>query len=415
MKSSAAFRLPGFRRLAAAYLVNELGNWLGEIALAVLVFELTGSAMATAALFVALQFVPALTAPPLIAKLDTLHSRRTLAVVYLAEAGTFCVLAALAAGEGLVLAGILLLAALDGTLAATARARTRAAAAAILEPAGLLREGNGILNVGFTAGAAGGPALAGLLISLAGVQFALLADAVSFLAVAVLIATAAGLPSARGDTEGSWAERLRRGFAYVRERPTLARLLVAEGIAFIFFALVLPIEVAFAKDTLDAGDIGYGLMLASWGTGMVLGSVLFSALGRVPLVTLLVIGTVGIGAGYTGTAVSPTLLAACICSAVGGVGNGIQWVAMITAVQALTAPAYQARVIGLLEALSSGMSGIGFVLGGAIAALASPRAGFAVAGIGVLAVLAAAVVALRDTRWERDAGTTSGAADVAYP
>ena len=38
-------RLP---KLAAAYLVNELGNWLGEIALAILVFDQTGSPVATA-------------------------------------------------------------------------------------------------------------------------------------------------------------------------------------------------------------------------------------------------------------------------------------------------------------------------------------------------------------------------------
>ena len=41
-----------------------------------------------------------------------------------------------------------------------------------------------------------------------------------------------------------------------------------------------PIEVAFAKDTLDAGDLGYGLLLASWGTGMVLGSLVFAGLRR---------------------------------------------------------------------------------------------------------------------------------------
>ena len=43
--------LPAFPRLAFANLVNEVGNWLGEIALAVLVFDATDSALATAALF----------------------------------------------------------------------------------------------------------------------------------------------------------------------------------------------------------------------------------------------------------------------------------------------------------------------------------------------------------------------------
>jgi MFS family permease len=398
--------LPGFKRLAAAYFTNELGNWLGEIALAVIVFELTGSPIATAGLFVAMQFVPALTTPLLVARIDGWSHRRALATLYAGEALAFCALAALAGEEAFVLAAVLAIAAIDGTLATAARARSRAAAGTLLGPAGLLREGNGILNVGFTAGAAAGPALAGLLVATAGAQVALLADAASFVAVAILLATTEQLARARGGEEEEsvpWTERLRLGFTYVRERPILRRLLAAESIAFVFFALVLPIEVAFAKETLDAGDLGYGLMLASWGTGMVIGSLLFSGLRGASLASLLIGGTAAIGVAYLGTAVAPTLLVACIASAVGGAGNGVQWVAVITAIQEFTAEAYQARVIGLLESLASGLSGIGFLLGGAIAAIASPRASFAVAGFGVMAVLVVAVAVLRGSRWEERA------------
>ena len=401
-QSLAPLSLPGFDRLAASYFTNELGNWLGEIALAVIVFELTGSPIATAGLFVAMQFVPALTTPLLIARIDGWSHRRALSTLYFAEAAAFCALAALASEEAFVLAAVLVIAALDGTLATAARARSRAAAGSILEPAGLLREGNGILNVGFTAGAAAGPALAGVLVATAGAQVALLADAASFVAVALLLATSSVLSSGKTDEDEKvpWTARLRLGFTYVRERPVLRRLLAAESVAFVFFALVLPIEVAFAKETLDAGDLGYGLMLASWGAGMVLGSLLFSGLRGASLASLLIGGTAAIGLAYLGTALAPTLVVACVASAIGGAGNGVQWVAVITAIQEFTAEAYQARVIGLLESLASGLSGIGFLLGGAIAAIASPRASFAVAGFGVIAVLAVAVAVLRGSRWE---------------
>ena len=39
---------PQFRRLAASYAVNELGDWMGIVALSVLVYDRTGSALATA-------------------------------------------------------------------------------------------------------------------------------------------------------------------------------------------------------------------------------------------------------------------------------------------------------------------------------------------------------------------------------
>ncbi len=391
-------RLPGFASLGGAYFVNELGNWLGEIALAVLVYEATGSPLATAALFFGIHFTPALVGPPIVARLESLPARRTLPALYAAEALAFGVLALLAGNFSLI--AVIALATFDGSIASAARALTRASATAVLAPAGQLREGNALLNVAFTIGAAGGPAIGGLVVAGAGIEAALIADAVSFLAVAVLLGATRRLPSPEvEESEGAWRERLRLGLAYVNRRPALRRLLAAQAAAFIFFALVIPIEVVFAKDTLGAGDAGYGALLASWGSGMVLGSLLFAGLGRVPLPMLLVGSTLAIGVAYLGTAVAPTLIVACAASVLGGLGNGIQWIALVTAVQELTRATYQARVLSLLEALASATPGIGFLLGGVIASIFEPRLAYAVAGAGVVIVLVIAGTWLRGAEW----------------
>ena len=391
-------RLPGFANLGFAYLVNELGNWLGEIALAVLVFDQTGSPMATAALFCGMHFAPALLGPPLVSALEALPVRVSLPLLYAAEAVAFAVLALFV--DDFLLIAVLALATIDGSLASASRALTRAAAAATLAPAGQLREGNALLNVAFTVGAAGGPAIAGVVVAGAGIEAALLADAASFLIVAATLSVARGLrlPEEHEGPTG-WVPRLRRGLGYVRERPALRRLLGAQALAFVFFALVIPIEVVFAKETLDAGDAGYGALLASWGAGMVVGSLLFAALRRIPLRGLLLVSTLAIGVAYLATAVSPTLAVACAASVIGGLGNGVQWIALVTAVQELTRAAYQARVLALLEALASAMPGAGFLLGGAIAALFEPRLSYAVAGVGVIVVLAIAAITLRRAEW----------------
>lgn len=381
--------------------MDELGDWLGEIALTVLVFDRTGSPMATAALFLALQFVPALVTPPLVARLEGLPSRVSLTGLNAALAIVFIAIAALS--EEFSLATVVALATLAGCLMVSARALSRAAAAAMLSPIGLLREGNAFLNISFTAGAAIGPAIAGLVVAGAGVRTGLLADAVSFAAVAVLLATASGLPAGTA-SELPWAERLRLGFQYVRERIQLRRLLAAQSAAFVFFATVIPIEVVFAKETLGSGDAGYGLLLASWGGGMLAGGIAFAALGRVSLRILLPISTLAVGLAYLGTAASPSLLVACIASSIGGAGNGIQWVGLMTAVQQLTQTAFQARVISLLEALAKAMPGIGFLLGGALAAAFNPRVSYGVAGAGVIVVLIAAIVGLLRAGWRGEEG-----------
>ncbi len=407
-------RLPGFPNLGLAYLVNELGNWLGEIALAVLVFNETGSTLATAALFLGMQFSPALLSPPLAARLEAASARRALPGLYAAEAAAFGGLAVLA--DDFALVAVLALATFDGAIASTARALTRASAAAALAPAGQLREGNALLNVAFTVGAAAGPALGGIIVSAGGAQTALAADAVSFLCVALLLVFARRLPDPEHEeSERSWTQRLRIGLAYVRARVALRRLLGAQALGFVFFATVIPIEVAFAIDTLDAGDLGYGALLASWGVGMIAGSVLFTALRWVPLAALIFGSTLAIGAAYLATAAAPSLAVACAASVLGGVGNGVQWVALVTAVQELTRATYQARVLALLEATASAMPGVGFLLGGVVAALWNPRVSYAVAGAGVIVVLGGAALALRKVEWraELEQGQESPATSLA--
>lgn len=377
-------RRPLFRRLAASYAINELGDWMGIIALSVLVFDQTESALATAALFLGTRFLPALFAPILVTKAERPPPRFALPVIYCGEAAAFAGLALLV--DNFSLAAVVALAAVDGALALAGRSLTRAVVATALEPSGELRAGNALLNVAFTGGAAVGPALAGLVVAGFGVQSALLLDAVSFYAIAWILFTAGSMPQAEPEP-GRMRERVRAGIAYIRRQTLLRRLLTAQGLAFVFFAAVLPVEVVYVKETLGSNDTGYGLMLASWGVGMVLGSLLFARLRQAPLTTLLFFSTLAVGAGYLGLAAAPTLAVACMASVVGGAGNGIQWVATISAVQELTSESMQARVMSVLESIGAAMPGVGFAVGGVIAALVSPRMTFLVAGCGVIAIV----------------------------
>jgi MFS family permease len=378
-------RRPLFRRLATTYAVNELGDWMGIIALSVLVFDQTESALATAALFLGTRFLPALLAPILVTRAERPPPRFALPVIYCGEAAAFGGLALLATNFSL--AGVIVLATIDGALALAGRSLTRAVVAAQLEPAGELRAGNAVLNVAFTGGAALGPGLAGLVVAGFGVQTALLLDAVSFYAIAWILLTAGPMPRAEPEA-GRMRDRVRAGVAYIREKVVLKRLLIAQGLAFIFFAAVIPVEVVYAKETLDTGDSGYGLMLASWGVGMVLGSFVFAAVRKMSLPLLLLISTLCVGGGYLGLAAAPTLALACAASVLGGTGNGVQWVSTISAVQEMTVAGMQARVMSVLESIGAAMPGVGFLLGGVVAAVASPRTAFLIAGLGIFAIVA---------------------------
>lgn len=373
-----------FRRLLASYLVNETGDVVGLVALALVVYAKTGDAVATTGLFLALNVVPALLAPLLTARLDTLPLRRVLPPLYLAEAGVFALLAFVA--ENFTLSAVLLLGLLDGTLAVTGRGLTRGGVGAVLEPGEQLRRGNALLNVCFAVAGVGGAALGGILTGVFGAPTALLVDSASFLAIAAMLATGPALPAAATGTEPS-RSRVREGLAYIRSAATVRLLVAGQSLALVFFTMIVPIEVIYARETLDTTEAGFGLLLSAWSVGMVVGSLVF-LVGKSRLGVLAVVSTALIGAAYLGMALVDDLAAACAFSLLGGTGNGVQVVSVYTAVQQATPQALQARVMGVMESLNRGMPAIGFVIGGALTAIFSPPAAFAVAGVGVLCLAA---------------------------
>lgn len=391
-----ALRLPGFGRLAVTYTLNEVADWLATIALSILVYDATRDPLATTALFLFAKFLPGFVVPALSARLEGVGISRLLARLYTLETLALVVLAATA--ESFWLPLVLALALFDGTLAAVARAGTRTATVAVLEPQDKLREGNAALNLGFSAMNAGAPLAAGVLVALLEPRAVLAIAAAVFALMALLIGTARGLPA--GEPEKAvWQERLREGFAYVRADVTLRTLLFGQACVMLLLTMVTPIEIVYAKESLDAGDVGLGALLTSWGAGMVLGSVLFARERARSTSNLIVSATLLLALGYVGMAVAPELVSACAASALGGVGNGVQWISVVTALQEATEERFQARVAGVLEALMMIAPGLGFVLGGAVTALLSPRVAFGVSGGGVIVVMlvAGAVLARRGT------------------
>lgn len=381
-----------FRALAGAYTLNELGDWLATIALAVLVFDHTGDALATTALFVSTKFLPSLLVPALAARVERISVNRALGSLYVVEALAFTALAFSTTAFTLVV--VCLLAFADGTLAATGRAVTRAATVALLEPAGLLREGNAALNVGFSSMNIAGPAIAGVVVATGGPGLALALAAGLFLGLAAVLGTTRGLP--RGTTdEAPWRTRLRDGAAYVWRHPVARPLIAIQAGLLVLFTIVVPIEVVYAKESLDAGDGGFAALVTAWGVGLVAGSLMFARLAGRPLAGVVGVATLAIGIGYLGMAASPSLATACLAAVVGGTGNGVQWVAVITALQESVDASMQARVAGFWEAIATAMPGLGFVIGGALTAAVSPRAAFAVSGAGVVLVVAVGTLAWR--------------------
>jgi hypothetical protein len=437
------------RRILLAYTVNQLGTWFAYVALMLSVYDHTHSALAVAGLLVAGRLLPALLTPTLVTAVELSRRRGGLSRLYMLEGVVAVALAALL--WHFWLPGVLVLVAIDGTAALTAGALLRATAARVaveeLRPAGensvgrgtgtagqvaalgetgesaktsapakigesaeetAQREANAALNVAFTASVTLGPAVSGVIVAAVGSPTALLIDAVSFFVCGALLT---GLQvHASAEAGGvSVRSRLAAAWGHLQAVPALRGLLATEALAVVFFASVEPVEVLFVKSTLNAGDRGFGFLTAAWGLGMVLGSLVFARSVHRPLRPMLTWGTLAVGVSYIGFSVSPTLAVACAAAVVGGTGNGVQWAALISSVQHLTPRELLGRLMGTVEGIGALCPAIGFVLGGVLAQLTSPRT--AMLWIGVAAALCTCLF-LRVTRRNMSRGQATVPAEV---
>ncbi len=272
-------RLPAFRRLLAAYTLNELAWPIGTVALAVLVYRRTGSAMGAMAYFLAAQFVPALIAPLLVGRVDRLAARAVLPVLYAFEAIAFLLLGMLS--SPFALAPVLILTVADGVAALTARSIARATTAAVTSPAGLLREGNALANATFSVCFLTGPAIGGVVVATGGTALALYLNSGLFAVVAVLILSAPGLPLGEPH-EGGVTARLREALSLARREPRIRTLLQVQGMAVLVFTMSIPVEIVLVQHSLHAGAGGYGVLVSAWGAGSLAGSADLRALARDP-------------------------------------------------------------------------------------------------------------------------------------
>jgi MFS family permease len=430
--TTSPLRSRQLRRILVAYTINRLGSWVGLVALSLAVFDHTHSPLAVAALLFAWQAVPAFLVPALVARVEASSRRSELSGLYFFEALSTVALVIFL--SHFWLPAVLLLAALDGTAALTANALLRAAVARAASdhvaelPEGAAgahqnretdvqeaeRKANAALNVAFSVAFVAGPVIGGGVVAAAGAPTALLIDVASFLICGALLldlhphVEEAGADSVRA--------RLRAAWTHINRAPSLRSLLLAEMVALVFIEAAGPIEVAYAKATLHAGDRGYGLLVTAWGAGAVLASVVFARSVRRPLGAMLSAGVFALGAAFVGFAIAPSIGLACVASLVGGFGNGLEWPSLISLVQRLTPQHLHGRLMGAVESLGALSLAIGLPLGGALVAISSTRVAFLVVGLGAAATTVAFIrLTLRGLEPEPEHGRDASGAESLPP
>jgi MFS family permease len=321
--------IPSLRLLASANFLSGVGTWLAFVALTVDVWDRTESGTWVAALLIA-DFLPVIVIGLSVGPLVDRLSRRGLMVA--ADVARFGVFFALpfAANE----AQIVGLAALAAFATGFFRPAVYAGLPNLVDDSDL-PSANALLQSTEALTTVIGSLAGGLLVAASGPAGAYWINAGTFLlSAALIVRIPAGLLQAdRVATHGHWRD-LAEGFQFVRGSRALLTVLIAWNVGIFGNGGVNVAEIKLAKVSFDAGDFGFGLMLASAGVGVVLGSL--SAGSWVQQRGIAGVYGAGLGLiaiGIAAAAAAPNVWVAAPCVAVSGAGNGIALVCNALLVQ----------------------------------------------------------------------------------
>jgi MFS family permease len=383
-----ALASPAYRIFLGGTFISNIGSWMQVTALGWLVLRLTGSA----GLLGLASFAGS--APALVLTLyagvlaDSIDQRRLLLATQVGLAIFAGTLAILVQVDAILFWQILLLAVLSGVANALAGPAFQAIIPALVDRSAL---GNAIAlnSAQFNLARIIGPAVAGILIGLAGEAVSFWVNALSFLAVIVAL-IAIRMPTEQSierSRAGLWAN-LGEGLGYVRRhRPLLALLVlsVAPAILVLPYLALMPI---FANE-LGIGAAGLGLLTASVGVGALAGALVVAfrrrggANGRT-----LAIGLVCMALSVTVFALSRVELVTCLALAVLGGAQVAYYTSTNTLIQLLSPGQLRGRIMSIYVLTSIGVSPLGSLLAGGVAQVAGAPATLAAGGaLTILALL----------------------------
>ena len=371
-----------FRLFFAGQLISQIGTWLTQIALTLLVLHLTHSGVAIGAL-VACQFGPVLLLGAyggVVA--DRADKRRLLLLTQSLQMVQSFTLGALAFMHDAPLAAFYATAAAGGFLLAFDNPARRSFVPEMVPP----EETHNAVTLNsalMTSSRIFGPALAGLLVVTAGYGWAFTLDAISYLAVL------AGLWMMR--TEELYAPpravkgrgQVREGLRYVRTVSDLwvpMVMVAVVGTLTFNFSVVLPL---FAERTLHGSDGAYTALYSVLSVGSFVGA-LVTAHRRSVEVRHVVWAAFGFGLAMLVFAGMPTLLTAFPVALFVGLTSIGFMTASTAIVQVRAAPNMRGRVLALQSMVLIGSTPIGGPILGAVCDTFGARAGLIIGGVAAL-------------------------------
>ena len=248
-------------------------------------------------------------------------------------------------------------------------------------------------GIEFNLARAVGPALAGTIISVAGVATAFVTNFVSFFGVILVVATWRRPVRRRSAPPESFSGATVAAIRYVRNSPAILTVLFRTGVV-MFFSSALFALLPSVSQSVNRSATGYGLLLGCFGGGAIGGALVMpSARDKWTMETIVSTGVVTLGLvslAMSGLHRLSTLAAVMLV-------GGAAWIIFISLINALVqnlAPDWvRARVLAIFMLVYQGTYALGTAAWGAVAQRSGVAHALVWAGLGTIVTAAVALFA----------------------
>ncbi len=274
----SALRSSNFRIFLYGNTISVLGIWIQRLALGWQAWQLSESSLMVG-LVAAMQFLPLLLLTPFFGVfVDRIRPRYGMIVMH-------CILMLIAAVLGMLTLAdrmsieVLLLLSLAHGIANSAYSPIRLALIPDLVEKPQFPSAVAISSVIFNTSRFVGPGLAGTIVSLWGLGFAYVANAVTYLPVILsLLILRTNRQKPQQEKNQKYLAQLAEGLRYTRDHPTIRQVILIAGISIFFARGVLELMPAFAALIFDGGSSALAALMAAAGAGAIMTSVIFSVI-----------------------------------------------------------------------------------------------------------------------------------------
>lgn len=377
---------PAYRQLFLAQTASRSGDALRTVALAIVVFQLTGSGLGTAGVVVA-EILPVLLLAPIAGELVDRLPRR--GVMIAADVWRTALMALLPLVDSQVVAVYAVAFALSvGSVFFNPAAGSLVPT--LVPERQLVAANSGLWTAAVLAQIVLAP-LAGGIVAAAGATPAFLLNAATY-AVSALLLLRLRVPARPASTSaaGSWAHRVGEGLTVLATDRLLRVLALGQLLAALSAGATSALLVVLAGQHLDVGARGFGLLIGAIGIGAVAGPFLLTRLTDDPRRPVFVFGPYLLrGVVDLVVATLSALPIALAAMAVYGLGTSTGAVTFNSLLQAHTRPEVRGRVFAGMDLLWQTGRLVSLVGGGLLADAIGIRAVYYLGG--ALLLLAGAV------------------------